>query len=260
MTRLRTFSLTVIAVVALGAAYALLAQPPARGRGFRFGGGFGAFSGGGLPNFAAKTITGAPFSANLTAQSVQTLANGNQIQRQETGEVARDSQGRVYVQTTTTRPGASGNQTISSITIYDPVAGYTYRLNPQKMTAVQSPIRQRPAPPTNVAPPNNNSQTQTQNLPAQTINGVTATGTQVTRTIPAGTVGNTQPIQIVRVTWISTALQIPVEITRSDPRTGTSSMNLTNIVQSEPNPSLFTVPSGYTVTSASSRGRRAFPQ
>lgn len=260
MTRRRTFSLPVISVVALGAACALLAQPPAGGRGFRLGGGFGGFGGGGLPNFAEKTITGASFSANLTSQSVQVLANGNQIQRQETGEVARDSQGRVYIQTTTTRPGASGTQTISSITIYDPVAGSVYRLNPQKMTAVQSPIRQRPSPPTNAAPPSNSSEVTTQSLSPQTINGVSATGRQVTRTIPAGTVGNSQPIQIVRVTWVSTALQIPVEVTRTDPRTGTSSMNLTNIVQSEPNASLFTVPTGYTVTSASARGRRALPQ
>jgi hypothetical protein len=260
MTRRRSFSLSGISVVVLGSACALLAQPPGGGRGFRPGGEFGGFGGGGLPNFAEKTITGAPFSANLTSQSVQTLANGNQIQRQETGEVARDSQGRVYVQTTTTRPGASGNQTISSITIYDPVAGYIYRLNPQRMTAVQLSIRPRPSPPTNASPPRNSSQVQTQNLSPQTINGVTASGTQVTRTIPAETVGNTQPIQIVRVTWISTALQIPVQITRTDPRTGTSSMNLTNIVQSEPNASLFTVPSGYTLSSAAARGRRAFPR
>lgn len=259
MTR-RTFFSSGISLVALGATCAVLAQPPAGGRGFRPGGEFGGFGGAGIPNFAAKTITGIPFSANLTSQSVQTLADGNQIQRQETGELARDGSGRVYIQTTSTRPSASGNQTVSSITIYDPVAGYVYRLNPQKMTAVQSPIRQRPSPPTNAAPPSNSSQVQTQNLGTQTINGVTATGTQVTRTIPAGTVGNAQAIQVVRATWVSTDLQIPVEITRTDPRTGNSSMKLTSIMQSEPNASLFTVPSGYTVTAASARSRRAFPK
>src|SRR5262249_25585228 len=138
----------------------------------------------GFPNFAGKTITGAPFSANLASQSVQTLVNGNQIQRQETGEVARDSQGRVYLQVTATEPGSAGSRTFSNITIYDPVSGNIYRLNPQKMTGVQSPIPQRSAPPAGKAPPTS-SQTQTQNLGTQTINGVTATGTQVTRTIPA---------------------------------------------------------------------------
>jgi hypothetical protein len=259
--RRRSFTLTSIVVVALGAAYALLAQPPGGGRGFRPGGGFGGFGGAGLPNFAAKTITNAPFTATLTSQSVQTLANGNQIQRQETGEVARDSQGRVYVQTTATLPSSAGSKTVSSITIYDVVAGVVYRLNPQKMTGVQLTLHQRAAAPTTptTTTTSSSSQVTTQTLGPQTINGVNATGTQVTRTIPAGTVGNTQPIQIVRTTWISTDLQIPVEIVRTDPRTGNSSFNLTNIVMSA-NESLFTVPSGYTVTAAPARGRRAFPQ
>jgi hypothetical protein len=257
MTRRRSITLIGIAVGGLGAASALLAQPPAR-RGFRLEGGFG----GGFPNFAGKTISGSPYSANFSSQSVQTLANGTQIQRQETGEVARDNDGRVYTQITATQPGSSGSKTFSSITIYDPVAGYIYRLNPQKMTAVQSAIHQRTSttPPTAARPSSSSSQVQTQNLGTQAINGETATGTQVTRTIPAGTVGNTQAIQTVRVRWVSTTLQIPVQITTTDPRTGNSSLNLTNIVHSAPSASLFTVPSGYTVTTASPRARRAFQQ
>lgn len=258
-TRRSSISLAGLTLFGLGAACVLLAQPPGR-PGFRMGGGFGG--GLGIPGFAEKTITGAPFSANLTSQSVQTLANGTQIQHQETGQIARDSQGRVYSQITATHPTSSGSRTSSNITIYDPVAGYIYRLNPQKMTGVQFPIPQRTSPPTNATPttPPNSSQAQTQDLGTQTINGVPATGTQVTRTIPAGTIGNTQPIQMMRVTWISTALQIPVQITRTDPRSGNSSTNLTNIVQNEPSSSLFIVPSGYTVNTPSARGRRAFPQ
>jgi hypothetical protein len=252
MITLRSVSFTGVALVGLGAACALLAQPPAGGRGFR--GGFGGF-GPGLPNFARTTITGEPFSANLAEQSSQALTNGTQIQRQETGELARDSQGRVYLQVSSTRATSSGNQTVSSITIYDPVAGYIYRLNPQKMTGVQVPFQQRTAPPTTTTRPSN-PQTQTTNVGTQTINGVSATGTQVTRTIPAGAIGNTQPIQIVRTSWVSTALQIPVEITQTDPRSGNSAMNLTNIAQTEPSASLFTVPSGYTVSTASPRVRR----
>jgi hypothetical protein len=231
----------------------LLAQPPAGGPGGR--GGFGFGGGLGLGSLTGKTITGAPFSANLTSQSVQILANGNQIQRKETAEVARDSQGRVYINATLTRPSSSGTQTVNQITIYDPVAGYTYRLNPQKMTGVQIPIHQRTAPPNRPTPPSNPNVTTT-SLGTQTINGVSATGTQVTTNIPAGTIGNTAAIQIVRTTWVSTALQIPVEITVADPRSGNQSTNLTNIVQSEPSASLFTVPSGYTITSPPAGGPR----
>src|SRR5262249_21720269 len=84
-------------------------------------------------------------------------------------------------------------------------------------------------------------------LGTQTINGVPATGTQVTRTIPAGAIGNAQPIQAVRTTWISTALKVPVQVKSSDPRFGTTDRELTNIIQAEPDPSLFVVPSGDTV-------------
>lgn len=239
------------AVLALATATALMAQGPGRpggGPGFGFGGGPG------LPGLVNHTVTGAPFSANLSVQRQQTLAGGNQIQQQEQATVARDSQGRVRIDATVTRPSSSGNQIRTEITIYDPVAGSIYRLDPQNMTGVQMPVRQNTSGsgPTRTPPTNENVQTTT--LGTQTINGVSATGTQVTRTIPAGAIGNTQAIQIVRVTWVSTALQIPVQVTITDPRSGNETMNLTNIVQSAPSASLFTVPSGYTITQGPARG------
>jgi hypothetical protein len=238
------------AVLALATTSALMAQGP-----MRFGGGPGAgFGGLGVPGLLNHTITGAPFSANLIVQRQQTLAGGNQIQQQEQATVARDSQGRVRIDATVTRPGS---QARTEITIYDPVAGSIYRLNPQNMTGVQMPVRQNTpnsGGPARTPPANQN--VQTTNLGTQTINGVSATGTQVTRTIPAGTIGNTQPIQIVRVTWVSTALQSPVQIAITDPRSGNETMNLTNIVQSAPSASLFTVPPGYTITQGPARGNR----
>jgi hypothetical protein len=95
--------------------------------------------------------------------------------------------------------------------------------------------------------------TKTTLLPSN-INGVTATGTQVTETIPAGAIGNTQPIVVTRTTWISTQLSVPVEIITSDPRFGTTDMELTNIIQAAPDASLFVVPAGYTVKQGGGRG------
>jgi hypothetical protein len=84
-------------------------------------------------------------------------------------------------------------------------------------------------------------------LAPQSVNGVMASGTQRTETIPAGRIGNAQPIQISRVTWISNELKVPVQIRSSDPRFGTTDMELTNIVQAEPSAALFVVPAGYTI-------------
>ena len=91
------------------------------------------------------------------------------------------------------------------------------------------------------------AQVTTTTLGPQTINGVLATGTQRVETIPAGQIGNERPIQISRVVWVSTDLKVPVQIRSSDPRFGTTGMDLTNIVSAEPNGQLFVVPAGYTV-------------
>ncbi|MGH9582251.1 MAG: hypothetical protein ACRD4O_04885, partial [Bryobacteraceae bacterium] len=73
---------------------------------------------------------------------------------------------------------------------------------------------------------------------------------QITRTIPAGAIGNSQVISSVTQTWYSPALQIVVRSTRNDPRFGQSTYTLSNISQNEPDPGQFTVPAGYTVKDA----------
>jgi hypothetical protein len=90
----------------------------------------------------------------------------------------------------------------------------------------------------------------------QTINGVQATGTRVTRTIPAGQIGNAQPIQVVTETWMSPDLKVPVMVKRSDPMHGATTTQMTNIIRSEPDPSLFQTPSDYTVTKGRGPGMR----
>lgn len=95
---------------------------------------------------------------------------------------------------------------------------------------------------------------QNEDLGTQSIEGQTATGKRMTETIPAGGIGNQQPIQVVRETWISTTLHVPVLIKTSDPRFGVTSMQLSNVVASEPDPSLFLPPADYTLAG---RGQRA---
>ena len=52
--------------------------------------------------------------------------------------------------------------------------------------------------------------TRTEPLGKQVIEGVEAEGTRVTRTIPAGEIGNTLPIYVVDENWYSRELQMPV--------------------------------------------------
>jgi hypothetical protein len=231
----------------------LFAQGPPPGGPGHGGPGFGGPGFGG-PGFGlgiggpgAATVTGAPYSGQEIVQSVQTLANGNQLQRNDQINVYRDSQGRVRTESTTTPPGSSTAKTM--ITIVDPVAGYVTRLDPQTLTAVKTalPTGTPPTPPT---PPSGSSAPQVvkEDLGTKTISGLVATGTRTTVTIPAGAMGNTAAIQSVRETWTSVDLQVPVSITSTDPRFGTSTFQLTNVTRTEPDASLFQVPATYTVT------------
>ena len=87
----------------------------------------------------------------------------------------------------------------------------------------------------------------TESLGKQTIEGVLAEGTRTTITIPAGKIGNEQPIQIVSEKWYSPELQTVVLSKHIDPLVGEMTYRLTNIVRGEPARTLFEVPSDYTV-------------
>jgi hypothetical protein len=90
--------------------------------------------------------------------------------------------------------------------------------------------------------------TKREDLGTQTIEGVEATGTRSTITIPAGEIGNERAIDIVSERWYSKDLQTTVMSRRSDPRTGETIFRLTNINRSEPAGSLFEVPGDYKIT------------
>ncbi|HQU91262.1 MAG TPA: hypothetical protein PLK77_03145 [Pyrinomonadaceae bacterium] len=89
--------------------------------------------------------------------------------------------------------------------------------------------------------------TKTEELGTRDIEGVTAEGTRRVTTIPEGAIGNERPIEIVYERWYSKELGLVVYSKHSDPRFGEQTYRVTNIVRSEPDPSLFTVPQGYRV-------------
>jgi len=211
-----------------------------------------------------KTVTGAPFTAGISTQSTQTLADGNQIQRSVTGSIARDSQGRTRRDMTLPAVGPLativGKNPPHAIFINDPVAGTSYILHAEEKTADQMPSRSwHRGPGANPALQQERggrfqNEKVTTDLGTQSINGVSAQGTRVTRTIPAGEIGNTKPIVITTERWYSPELQVFVMIKRTDPTMGEVVYQLTNIQKQEPEASLFQVPSDYTVTQRGGRG------
>jgi len=84
-------------------------------------------------------------------------------------------------------------------------------------------------------------------LEHKTLEGVAVEGRKTTTIIPAGQVGNEQPLTITSEEWRSPDLNVLVMTRHSDPRMGDSSYRLQNIIRAEPDRSLFIVPADYTV-------------
>jgi len=216
--------------------------------------------------FSVRVVKNAPYSADETTQSIQTLADGNRIVRTTTAHVDRDSEGRLRREVTF--PAAGGEaQPHTLITISDPTSGISYSLDSQNKTALKM---MRPAeagqfaklkttliePPSNgqlhfqAAPVQGKDSVTREDLGLQNVAGVNARGNRETITIPAEAIGNEMPIIITSERWFSPDLQIEVKSVRNDPRMGETTYSLTNINRSEPDPSLFQVPADYTVREA----------
>jgi len=223
------------------------------------GGGFGRARFIGAEHFSAgKVVTGAPYSAQAVTEHIQTLADGNTIHTTTTANVYRDSQGRTRreQEVGAVGPWAAEGGPHKVIAIGDPVGGSIYMLNPNSQVARQTPfpthaqalreggqVRQR----------RENLNAKTESLSTQMIAGVAAEGTRITRTIPAGQVGNQAPIVITIERWYSPELQTDVMRKEVNPQFGQTTFQLTNIVRAEPDASLFQVPSNYTIKSGRSR-------
>ena len=92
--------------------------------------------------FAKPTapVTGAPYSATITNEFVQTLADGNRIVNNSSGTVARDSQGRTRQDAPVPEIGnVSAANAPHIVFIQDPVAQVNYTLNLTDKTAQKIP-------------------------------------------------------------------------------------------------------------------------
>ncbi len=84
-------------------------------------------------------------------------------------------------------------------------------------------------------------------LGTKEFDGVKAEGKLRSYEIPAGEVGNKNPITVSSESWFSPELQITVYSKQSDPRSGDRIYRVANLKRDEPAASLFAVPSDYTV-------------
>lgn len=225
-----------------------------------------------------RVVKNAPYSATTITETTQTLADGNRIHHTETGKIYRDSEGRVRNEQTLAgldafAPHGAAQQVVF---INDPVAGLSYALNVHDKTYTKSiwtPGGRRGGQPggrdrnaggrgdaVNGGPPGGRfgrgpqdagQNVKTESLGRRTFAGMQADGARTTITIPAGQMGNEQPMQIVSEVWHSPDLQTTVFSKHLDPRLGEIVLRLVDINRSEPALALFQPPADYRLTEAS---------
>jgi hypothetical protein len=235
---------------------------------------------GARPGRPAPLVKGAPFSADIVTETTQILADGNRIRQSTTERVYRDGEGRTRRETSLAGlSGAPPSNRPQLAFIDDPVAGTSYALDLTNRTVTRSERRgperdfagrNRPARgglrPGFVRPDQlarsgrPRPDVKAESLGRQVIAGVPADGSRTTQTIAAGEIGNALPIQIVTENWYSPDLQMEVLSKRSDPRSGDTVMQMTNVVRAEPPASLFTLPTDFQAAPVEPRMRRAKAQ
>lgn len=95
----------------------------------------------------------------------------------------------------------------------------------------------------------------TKDLGTRDFNGIKAEGKLRSYEIPAGEIGNRNPIVVSDETWTAPDLMVTVYAKHSDPRSGDVVFRLENVKREEPAAALFTVPADYTVREGGGRWR-----
>jgi hypothetical protein len=238
----------------------------------------GMFEFGGLRgSFGGRTVTGKPFQATFTVTRNEALAGGNSITNTTTGTIARGTDGSTYhdVKLPAIGPWASSGKVPEFASIRNLSTMMEYIVNVTKTTYQAFAIHEHNAPsggngPRRTPPgkgpngPGSKNEVVTDN-PNGTYKDP-GTGTVytpvddrlVTRTIPAGEIGNASAIITTSERWYSATLGLVVEETSNDPRFGTRTYQLSNIVVGQPPASLFVPNPAFTQVQGKQFGRGRF--
>ena len=180
----------------------------------------------------------------------------------------RDSEGRMRTERKLFNgpraPAIEKDQLPNLVQIIDPVAGYSYTLDPRKLIAhrMALPAQEsglRPARPgSGTMAPQTSSKAVGQRsfvrhrikqepLGTEIIDGVPAQRTRTTMTTPLGAEGNERPLTRTCENWRSEEMDLTLLSKCSDLRTGETTMRLDNFDRTEPDPVLFQLPPEYTI-------------
>jgi hypothetical protein len=198
----------------------------------------------------------APFTLLLETEWDRGLADGGTITTANKRRIARDREGRIYQERWFMVPKNGKDESeMTTIQISDPVAHThhnCFMLDPKKACVV---VTFTPSPetiykfqgPASGPLPNGDGDIVRLDLGKQLVAGVEAMGTRVTVNYNGGVFGNSRKMTIEREFWYAPTLGFNLLSKRSDPRIGTQTFTVTNLILSDPDPKLFELPDGFTL-------------
>ncbi|MGH9897684.1 MAG: hypothetical protein ACRD4L_02380 [Pyrinomonadaceae bacterium] len=193
---------------------------------------------------AQKAVSIVPVIAEYEITEERALADGNTLDKKETGRLFRDRQGR------------QRREDGPLVTISDTVSGITYlfdlntkekiarRIDLKKFGQTRGPAGQQRF----NASKEIYSSVNGGSLGTQLIDGIEVTGTEYVSVIPADSkFGNREAIRTIFQMWTSEELQLTLLMTEKGPLNGEKSVRYKNIRRVDPDPKLFEVPEGYRI-------------
>ena len=217
-------------------------------------------TGGHASALLAKPVSNEPFSAMQSTVTTKTLLDGTKVTRKGHHFVARDSMGRVRVESRLTN-GKDGKPELKMVYVKDPVAGTLttwmeggsgngkHVAFVAKMPAngglelcgcgEERRSSSKPEPVVTV-----------KDLGSSIVDDVAVTGTLKTTVVPVERSGADKPITKSHEVWTSAEMKLIVKQVFEDPREGERVVELVNMVRAEPAAGLFRAPAGYETKSA----------
>ena len=211
-----------------------------------------------------------PYTAEFKITFVRTLPNGTTIKRESKEIEARDSNFRTFRQTVNATMGP--NQSENTMTsVHDPVddtnsnwqsrthEAVVQKLPPQDQRqgcwrndagTFSANFGPHPSPQMPVATTVQQQQPkpQTEDLGVTTIEGIEVHGRRITRTIPAGQIGNDQPLVTTNEMWSAPSLMgLTLKSISDDPRNGKVTREVVHLDLGEPDQAIFQPPSDYKI-------------
>jgi len=216
----------------------------------------GGAHGGVLESIVIPPKVNAPFTLLLQTEWVRILPDGGTITTVNQRRIARDTEGRIYEerwvlvpkngkvesQMTTIQISDSNNHTLFNcfmlepkkqcvLTVFEPSPNTIFKFQ----GTPSGPLR------------DGRGEAIHEDLGTQLVAGVVTTGTRDTTIFDADLFGNDRKMAIEREFWHSPELGFNLLSKRSDPRIGTQTFTVIDLILSEPDPKLFELPEGFKI-------------